>query len=386
MTMQRNLEITSIYNNLLNLCNDPDNLFYYSDQRGLPVAGNRLYRIFQYRVIKYSDWLKPDALRARGIMFEIDPDTQEPIRLACYPMDKFFNLNENPLTMNLNPDDITLIMDKVDGSIISQYSDGGILRLKSNASIQSDVAYLAMNYLETQPELKQWLQDAESENLQVNMEFTSPNNKIVIHYEEPKLTILNVRDRLTGEYIPFDMLDLSTVEDYVVQCYDPSGDMKEWLDNVHNERNIEGYVCVCGDLMFKQKTDWYLNLHRVKDSFTNPKTIIMNILNNQIDDVRNMFKDDKFIIDTLDRYEEIVVKSVSDAISELNFYYTNNKGKDRKNYALAYNSKTHRDLFGVYMKLYGTSGDNIPELVLEFFKNHPEKLVPEQDKGTCLTF
>lgn len=378
----------SIYQNLLNLCNGPDNLFYYTDQRGLPVSGNRLYRIFQYRIVQYSDWLKPDALRARGIMFEIDPETKEPIRLACYPMDKFFNLNENPFTMNLNPDDITLIMDKVDGSIISQYSDGGVLRLKSNGSIQSEVAYRAMHYLETQPELKQWLQDAEDENLQVNMEFTSPSpsQQIVIKYPETRLTILNVRDRDTGEYLRFDDLDCSTVKDYLVQCYEPSGDMKEWLDNVHKERDIEGYVCVCGNLMFKQKTDWYLNLHRVKDSFTKPKHIIMNILNNQTDDVRNMFKDDKFIIDTLDRYEEHVVKCVTDAIEELYLHYIQNKGKDRKHYALAYNSKTHRDLFGEYMKLYGTSGDNIPELVLDFFKKHPEKLVPEQDKGQCLTF
>lgn len=52
-----------------------------------------IYRVFDYRLARFSDFLLPDAREARGIMFEVD-DQDNPIRLACWMPQKFFNLGE----------------------------------------------------------------------------------------------------------------------------------------------------------------------------------------------------------------------------------------------------------------------------------------------------
>lgn len=366
----------------MNLC-QTDNLFYSIDQIGLPHAGSKTYRIFSYQIVKYSDWLLPDSTRARGIMFEIDPITEEPIRLACLPMDKFFNRNETPITMDIDPNDILVVMDKMDGSIISQYSDGGYLRLKSNKSIQSDVAYKAMQYLETQPVLKQFLVECETENIQVNMEFISPDNQIVIKYPEDRLVILNFRDRLTGDYLDPSQLDISHVTEYMVTRYEIEGDMSEWLDNVRHERGIEGYVILTDKLMFKEKTDWYRNLHSIKSEFTSPKRIINNILYNQLDDARTLFVDDPEFIEILDRYEEHVVSVVNNTIQNVQEQFEKNRGKDAKQYALGY--KGIPDYRDIYFRMRDTDGSQVHELVIKFYKKYPEKLIPERDKQKCLT-
>ncbi len=76
------------------------------------------------------------AQKFRGIMFEMDGDT--PIRIASRPMEKFFNLNENPMTMGIDISDVEYIMDKADGSLVSSYVDDGYLYLKSKTSLYSD--------------------------------------------------------------------------------------------------------------------------------------------------------------------------------------------------------------------------------------------------------
>lgn len=125
-----------LYNNLISLCESSEvSKFFYKDFNG-PMDGK--FRIFSYHYASYSDWLKPDALECRGIMFEMGENG--PVRVAARPMEKFFNLDENPLSMGINIADVTYIMDKADGSLVSSYVDDGYLYLKSKTSLYSDQA------------------------------------------------------------------------------------------------------------------------------------------------------------------------------------------------------------------------------------------------------
>ena len=101
------------------------------------------YRIFNYGMFaSYTSFLQPGALECRGIMFEIDKDNV-PIRLACLPMEKFFNLHENPSTMNLNlAEEVVEIQEKADGSLMSTYIHNNQLRLKSKGSSSFSVRNL----------------------------------------------------------------------------------------------------------------------------------------------------------------------------------------------------------------------------------------------------
>ena len=70
--------------------------------------------IYNYRLASYADFLAPSALECRGIMFEVDAADQ-PIRLASFPFPKFFNLNENPMTIGLDLNAVDTIELKADG-------------------------------------------------------------------------------------------------------------------------------------------------------------------------------------------------------------------------------------------------------------------------------
>lgn len=101
-----------MYNGAMQLCNETDaDVFYYKD---FTNSIGDTYRIFNYRLASYTQFMKPFGLDMRGTMFQIDPNTKDPIRLASLPPQKFFNAGENPLTMNLDYSNAICIMDKRD--------------------------------------------------------------------------------------------------------------------------------------------------------------------------------------------------------------------------------------------------------------------------------
>ncbi len=90
-----NLYQQTMYDELMDLVEVSES-FYYKD---FPLDDS-IYRVFNYRMCSYTDFLQPSALECRGHMFEVSDDTRTAtaIRLASLPMEKFFNLNENPMT------------------------------------------------------------------------------------------------------------------------------------------------------------------------------------------------------------------------------------------------------------------------------------------------
>ena len=89
------------------------------------------------------------------------------IRLAALPMQKFFNVNENPFTMDLDMNDVEGIDLKADGSLISTYlhnvsqdtyNRDDVLRLKTKGSLESDQALAAMKWLDL-PENSKFKED-----------------------------------------------------------------------------------------------------------------------------------------------------------------------------------------------------------------------------------
>jgi T4 RnlA family RNA ligase len=197
-----------LYKDLMALCNDTSNAFYFSDR----VTDTHVFRVFSYRLASWSDFLLPNAKNCRGTMFDIT--NEDNITLVSLPPEKFFNAAEGNVDHSQHP--IGEILTKMDGSLISTYSlyanaqhtdsYGAILRanmifgIKSKTSINSEQSTAALEYL-TLPEhndLFQILRVFDDLGYTVNMEWTSPKNRIVIPYQEDKLTILSARDILTG--------------------------------------------------------------------------------------------------------------------------------------------------------------------------------------------
>lgn len=82
-----------LYNNLLILCEEDS--FYFADHE----LDGIMYRIFNYRIASFTEFLLPDALECRGHMFRLDSDGYADA-LVSMPLPKFFNINE--VTNNIN--------------------------------------------------------------------------------------------------------------------------------------------------------------------------------------------------------------------------------------------------------------------------------------------
>jgi RNA ligase len=308
--------------------------FYFQDFE----LDGKTYRIFNYRLASYTDFQLPGALECRGVMFELETTAgldyvaTSAVRLASLTMEKFFNLNENPMTMNLDLSKVVAIEEKVDGSLMSTYLHNGELRLKSKGSLFSDQALAAMKWLDTQPEFKERLGQLTYADLTVNLEWCSPEHRIVLGYMKPTLKVLNIRDNTTGNYC--DNFEQLLLEGHFVQRIE-SNDPVAFVNSIPSMTDVEGFVLVMDNgQRLKVKCEWYLSLHHAKDSVNNPRRLFEAILDEGIDDLRSLFFADPLVMKTIDEMQVKVDHIYNGMIKTVESYYESNKHLDRKDYAI----------------------------------------------------
>lgn len=343
------------YDSLLQLC-DNNEAFYHRD---LEKFG-RKYRVFNYRLASYSDFADnpPHSLECRGILFDI---TEDPT-LVSLPMEKFFNLYENPFTEEINPNDLDYAMEKRDGSLISTYYvlpyDG--FALKSKASLESEQAIAADAYLEANVELKSMVYQILQEwECTVNFEWTAPDNRIVVPYQERELIILNVRSH-DGSYIDFDtIVNLvgKEIEKYWVGTLYINSP-KEFIEAIpslgsnEDEPVVEGFVLRMKDgRQIKVKTERYMRLHRTKDDITNPKRLFECVINEQTDDLRSLFHYDNYLMELISEMEKVVEPKWNHMVDTVEKFYAENKTLERKEYAVKGQSEV-KEYFSLVMPMY----------------------------------
>jgi RNA ligase len=315
-----------------------------------------VYRIFNYRLSSYSDFLRPSALECRGIMFELDVENLCVKRLAARPMQKFFNLNENPMTMDLDLSQVDTVESKADGSLMSTFTHNGSLRLKSKGSLFSEQALDGMLWLNANPLMHRALLALDDLGWTVNLEWCAPHNRIVIGYMSAHLKVLNARYRGTGAY-----MDRRTLEDVcgkqnVIDRVDTNGlDTAAFVQSIPAmQDDIEGFVCRIGDLWFKVKTEKYMSLHHAKDSINNPRRLFEAVVDEGVDDLRSMFAHDELAIKQIDEMQERVVHMYNHLVTVVEGFHRENKDGDRKTYAIAAQKLDLQGLklLGLAMNLY----------------------------------
>jgi RNA ligase len=351
----------NLYNDLLRL-SETNEAFFFKDFE----CDGVVYRIFNYRLASYTDFLEPGALECRGIMFEIEPAyidsicsrPASPVRLASLPMEKFFNLNENPMTMNLDLTKVKSVELKADGSLISTYRHNDEIRLKTKGSVESEQCIAAMKWVDERPEFKHALTVAEELGYTVNMEWCAPDNRIVLGYEEPQLTVLNFRRRHDGGYFDiftescknnptFDVLRENHIERLDVK------DPVEFVASIPRMEGVEGYVVEldCGHRV-KVKTEWYLVQHRAKDSINSPRRLFEACIEEATDDLRSLFFDDPVAIAMIEEMEKFAEHHYNHTVDQVERFYERNKNLERKDYAILGQKELDKRIFGLAMSKY----------------------------------
>lgn len=329
-----------------------------------------VFWVYNYRLASYTDFLSPGAIEARGVTFEVNR-VGIPTRLVALPMHKFFNRFENPSTIDVDMNDIESIEDKSDGSLISSYMHNGQVFLKSKGSLFSDQAVAAMVWLDQpeQADFKRLVTEYTREFYTVNMEWVSPENRIVLGYLEPRLIVLNVRDMMNGKYNTFHAEAFKAYKS-------PEVDLKglsliDFVDQIPDmQEDIEGYVIKMntGQWM-KIKTKKYLALHHCKDSVNNPRRLWEVIVNEGIDDIRAMFYEDALLIKQIDEMQTKVDHVYNRMVNIVESFYGENDHLERKDYAIKAQAEVDKLYFNLVMNCYLNKPINYKEFLIKHYKS-----------------
>lgn len=290
-----------------------------------------------YNISNGDSFATPFEKECRGITFDRDG------KIVNRPLHKFFNLAERDevLPQNLNWDDVVAVFDKMDGSMITAGVFHGEVFVKSKKSFESDVAVAALAYVHANQKYVDFIKHCAATDLTPIFEYTSPNNRIVLRYDEEKMTLLHVRNTITGEYfMPDEVATLAKSFDIPVNSplFGQGFDLAQLLNSLNTVEGIEGYVIQfrSGE-MVKIKTRWYVNLHHAV-TFVRIRDIARLVLSEKIDDYIAFvslnapdadLSQIHHINDTIKGEIECIKKAVADILSQ-------HQGADFKTLATTY--------------------------------------------------
>jgi len=318
-----------LYQKLNVLVKNNSAVFSYTDTN---IDGS-IYRIFSYSSADYKSFLADGAIECRGITFFID-EQENFLSLISLPMEKFFNYNENPFTQNIGEETVSIATYKEDGSLISTYLHNGKVHLKSKGSFFSEQAIAANELLLTFPELKQRLQHYEELGYTVNIEYTAPDNQVVLVQEKQNLIILNIRSRKDGSYLSYD--DILAPKEHMVSVLSEYHNMtlKDFSVLMSGLKNLEGAVVLTNkNKRIKFKTDWYCQKHNTFNYYSpwgrKGRREIMNaILNQTIDDTKQLFVNNKQMSFILNSVESFTIEYIQELTNEITLFCQENSDLD----------------------------------------------------------
>ena len=304
-----------------------------------------------YMFMDSSTFDSAEALECRGVAFD------ESGAIVSRPLHKFFNLGEKSwLTAEaLGKQEIHAIYEKLDGSMIATAWIEGRLHWRSKKSFGSDVVALTKKLLELEgfQGLVGFSERVASRGMTAIFELTHPDARIVVDAQAPKLTLLHVRDNVTGEYLLLD--GKHEVHAWIDEFGVPVApvytqmDLPQALESLQSMRDMEGYVIqLKSGEMVKLKCPWYLRLHR-SITFLRERDIAELALSEGLDDVKAALTEAGIDLSAVDGVESRLKSILEGLMDQVEGGYEAHKLLDRKAFAIAL--KDH-ELFGLMMQMY----------------------------------
>lgn len=133
------------------------------------------------------------------------------------------------------------------------------------------------------------------ENLDKNLtyifELTTPINRIVVDYKDYKITILGIRNNVTGEeYDPLEWSNEFNVPLPQIYSFNSLQEMVEFVSSFDPQKHEGIVACDTCFNRVKVKNPSYVALNRIKDSVTkSPRGLLELILLEKFDDVISLF-------------------------------------------------------------------------------------------------
>lgn len=325
----------------------------------------------------------------RGLTFYSDG------RIASRKFHKFYNLNEREETqfhaVDLNQPHV--ILNKMDGYMITPFlkDDNSLIQYHTkmgHTEIGKDVRNYVNNLFKKNINIfyDDFCFDMIKAGVTPIFEWTSQSNRIVVEYKQSELTLLAIRDNITGTYMDYKDL-IKTAEEYyipVVQAYPSSLNLK-FVESVRNMNNIEGFVVRFDNgHMIKVKTEEYVKFHKTKESIRLEKNVWSLILDDQVDDLKSfLVQEDR---ERIEKFEVLLWEQINGKINNIqNFIDSANKELDsmdwsqydigektrrdkKKHFTLNWMPKIENELKGTVFTIF--DGKDARESILKFVREH----------------
>lgn len=311
------------------LSKDPYNLIIKDDP---DYPGLYLFKYNQY----LSDMSNIICQEARGIIVNVE---ENPSVIVCHSFDKFFNYCEENASESLNKFDWSdySFQEKKDGSLLRMWYYNNKWNISTSGTIDAFKAPIDIpsNPYRSFGEMFQNIFDSYGEdtstmleNFTYSFEMTSPDNKIVVNYEDNELTLIGVRNIQTNTEL--DPEEANPFENIRTPKRWKYGSINEALEEINNVSNFEGLVlCDWKFNRVKIKTDEYLTLAKLADATKSDRNIIRLILEDKIDDLQVT---EQNIINRIDRAKDYInneIRAINEYINSVDY------SLDRKDIALS---------------------------------------------------
>lgn len=271
----------------------------------------------------------------RGLIFDKQGN------LISRRLHKFFNVNERDETQQHKIDfsQPHVILEKLDGSMVTPIPLNGEIRWGTKMGI-TEVSANVEEFVKNNPQYEEFARLNIEGGFTTIFEWCSRKNRIIIDYPEDRLVLIAIRNNTSGFYIPIEYIE-NYMEFYeknieIVKQYPGNIEsMESLLSETKDLEGSEGWVVRFNDgHMVKVKGDWYLRLHKTKDSLSLEKNVIDLIINEKIDDAKPFM-----LIEDRNRIEDFEIKfwnNIEETAIQFESYHTSNiiLGIDRKRYSL----------------------------------------------------
>lgn len=283
----------------------------------------------------------------RGIVF--GPDG----RVIARRLHKFWNVGEREETFleNIDWSQPHVVLEKLDGSMITPIpiwykEEGPQFGYHVRWGTKMGLTGVAM-------QVEEWLASDKDRSEKYNrfahwmiqsgftpiFEWCSRKQRIVVDYPRDNLALIAVRHNVTGEYDTVEKLQRyeELLEIPIVHLVEKRvSNPEKFLNWIKEQEKTEGVVIRFDNgHQLKCKADWYVRIHRAKDSILQEKRVVEMIVSEKCDDVKPfLLKED---LEKLEAFENAVtrgfIETLREILSAYEHWYEVNNG-DKKLYAL----------------------------------------------------
>lgn len=315
--------------------------------RGIVHAEHDGYSVINYIYALDDTFETAIARECRGLKF--GPDGA----LIARPFHKFFNLGEKRLPQDEPWERPHLILDKLDGSMIHPAMVNGEMAFMTRMGVTDHGRRALRLASDGVRALAREMLDA---GYTAIFEYTGPENRIVVLYDRPELTLLAIRETRTGLYLPMEEITrIAARHDVpVVRSFGQVEDVADFMRDTRALEGLEGFVIAFDDgHRIKIKADLYALQHKALSDLSQEKNLLGLIARDGLDDVMPLLAED--VAAEVQAYHDQVMASVARLDGQIAAFVAENRHLDRRDFAAKAKAEVDRPLQSVaFRALDGT--------------------------------